>query len=414
MTTTPGWPRRRRSGRRLAAVTLTALALTSCAFPPKTSTGDIRVEAQAVDASSAVLNMWPAPGTARIEIRRDGRPVEAISLTDTMPVSYTDHLLWPSTLFAYEVRAYRESGGLIAEEQVSVTTPRLDGAFPRMYGASSFWNQPIPDNPKLDPGSAAMVSKAIVPFIAASNFVAGSNEWGKPLAYASPNSAVYAIGCTHYDCATRVSFRIPPYAVPSSGTDHHLVVIDPASNSELDMWLASHNPVTDTWSAGDRYLTDPAGWGAICKKGQRCGAAVAAGFAAFGGVVRPEEIAQGHIDHALFLTSPYTRKDYVACPATHTDATIGDPAAIPEGARVQLDPAINVDEQPWPRWLKILARALQVYGAYIGDTGQSLSLSAEATLDRGYDAWALAGVPPLASLSHLPWDHMRVLSLQRC
>ena len=62
--------------------------------------------------------------------------------------------------------------------------------------------------------------------------------------------------------------------------------------------------------------------------------------------MRPEEIAQGHIDHALFFTTPYTRRDYIACPATHTDGRTDDAAAIPEGGRIQLDPAFPVDTQP--------------------------------------------------------------------
>jgi hypothetical protein len=161
-------------------------------------------------------------------------------------------------------------------------------------------------------------------------------------------------------------------------------------------------------------VNDPAGWGATCAERQHCGGAVAAGFAAFGGIVRPEEIAQGHIDHALFFTTPYTRRDYIACPATHTDGTTDDPAAIPEGARIQLDPAFPVEAQRWPRWEKILARALQKYGAYLGDSGDSLSFAAEATLDRGYDAWSLVGVPAFASIGNLPWTRVQVLALKRC
>ena len=127
------------------------------------------------------------------------------------------------------------------------------------------------------------------------------------------------------------------------------------------------------------------------------------------------------------LTTPYTRKDYIACPATHTDGQHLEPAAIPQGARIQLDPTFDVDAQPWPRWEKVLARALQKYGAYLGDTGDSLSFAAEATLDRGYDAWSMVGVPagvPLASTaasnacgsaSGLPsWTPFGIWSMPNC
>ena len=132
------------------------------------------------------------------------------------------------------------------------------------------------------------------------------------------------------------------------------------------------------------------------------------------GVVRPEEIAQGHIDHAIAFATPYTRADYIACPATHTDGKYADPAAMPEGARIQLDPSINVDAQTWPRWKKIIARALQTYGAILVDTSGTLALRGEANLDRGYDAWAKAGVTGSVNLSALPWDQMRVLETKPC
>jgi hypothetical protein len=133
-------------------------------------------------------------------------------------------------------------------------------------------------------------------------------------------------------------------------------------------------------------------------------------------VVRPEEIAQGHIDHALQLSgiSGYVRRDFIACPATHTDGNSNDVRAIPEGARVQLDPSFDVSAQPWPEWEKVIARALQQYGAIIDDKGGSLSVMAESNLGRGYDAWAKAGIGGSRNLSDLPWERMRVLKITRC
>jgi hypothetical protein len=244
--------------------------------------------------------------------------------------------------------------------------------------------------------------------------MANSDAWGKPLAYANVVSRLYAVGCTLYDCAISVAGRIPRYATPVTGSDHHLIVIDPTTNTELDQWESSYNALADAWSAGSRYSGPTNGWGANCSSGQHCNGAVAAGFAAFGGVVRPEEIAQGHIDHALFMAMPYTRSGFLACPATHTDGIYNDPAAIPEGAHLQLDPAFNVDAQPWPQYEKVIAHALQTYGVYVGDSGGTLSFAGEPNLDRGYDAWGLIGVPNPPNLSSLPWGSFRVLQLQAC
>ena len=98
------------------------------------------------------------------------------------------------------------------------------------------------------------------------------------------------------------------------------------------MWEARYNPSNDTWSAAAVVVNDLFGWGATCPQGQQCNGAVAAGFAALGGAVRPEEIAQGQIDHALALATPYNLAKYIACPATHTDGNAPAPPALPEGA----------------------------------------------------------------------------------
>ena len=281
----------------------------------------------------------------------------------------------------------------------------------QLYAASSFWNTPIPPNPAIDPNSALMVVASLGSFASSANF-ANTEGWGIAIAYASPTDKLYSIGCTYFDCGTSVSFRIPAGAKPTTGSDHHLVVIDPAAGLELDMWRAEYNAATDTWQAGSRYVTNAYGWGAICALGQHCNGAVAAGFAAFGGIPRPEDFAGAVIPHALTLTPPYTRAGYIACPATHTDGEDPSPA-IPEGARVQLDPAFNVEAQSWPAWKKTLARTLQVYGAYVSDTGGTLAIRGEADVNR-QGAWAAVGMPEWASLGDLPWNQMRVLQLTQC
>ena len=49
---------------------------------------------------------------------------------------------------------------------------------------------------------------------------------------------------------------------------------------------------------------------------------------------------------------------------------------IPEGARVQLDPALDLDSLSLTPWQKVIARALQRYGMYLADTAGTTSLTA--------------------------------------
>jgi hypothetical protein len=251
--------------------------------------------------------------------------------------------------------------------------------------------------------------------------VNNDDQWGIPLAYADSQSEMYTVQCLLYGCDKTVQFRIPRYAQPNTGWDGHLAVFDPGTGQELDLWQGVYDPAVDTWKAGARTATT-SDWGAACPSGERCGGGgTGAGFLEFGGVIRPEEIAQGHIDHALVLSTPYVRANFIACPATNYWASQGpqyqaDPAAIPLGAHVQLDPALNVDAKPWPQWEKVVAKALQTYGAYIADVSGTLELRGEANLDRGYDAWARVGMitSPHPSLSNLPWKRFRVLTMTSC
>ena len=45
---------------------------------------------------------------------------------------------------------------------------------------------------------------------------------------------VFAIACTLYDCGTAVSSHIPSYAQPTTGSDHHLIVI---TGNPQHLWL---------------------------------------------------------------------------------------------------------------------------------------------------------------------------------
>jgi hypothetical protein len=370
--------------------------------------------ATALSSSSALL-LWNAPaGTARLRIHRDGWLVDDIAAG---PTSYTDRLLWPSTTVWYQLEALDAGGGTLLDLAAPVTTPAQVGSFPRLYAATSFWNQPIGANPAIDPNSAAIVAASITPTANIATFN-NNNEWGVPLAFSDPASKLYTVGCLYYGCSQQVQFRIPRSAHANTGSDGKLVVIDPGTNTELDMGVASYNGQADSWTTNSRYTTQSDGWGAMCAQGLHCDGVLMSGLDQFGGIVRPEEIAQGHIDHALSLIVPYWRSGFIACPAVKTSGGTNDSKAIPMSARIQLDPTFDVDGQSWPQWKKVIAKALQTYGAYVWDAGSDrLDIRAESNISRGYDAWAKVGVPSQigqASLAAIPWNQVRVLQITPC
>jgi hypothetical protein len=355
---------------------------------------------------------WPSvPGAATVEVYNGS------TLIDEFPASsndsYTVRELWPATSYTFTVKLLSGSGTSVGSFTGTTVTLPQTSAFPRLYAGSAFINTPVSGSPSLDSSSSGMVSNALVAHQGSANF-ADSNAWGIPIVSADTQSQTYSVGCIYYFC--NVAFapvHIPTLAQPNAGSDGHLAVLQP-DGSEMDMWLGQNT--ASGWTSGERWLESASGPAANCTTYYGCGGADAAGFALGAGMVRPEEIAQGHIDHALIITTPYTRSGYAACPAEGSDGKNASANALPMGAHVQLDPSIDVAALNIPAWQKVLATALQRYGAYVGDTGGSLAVEAENNLGRpGYDAWAKAGVSSGSpSLSDLPWSSMRVLSMTQC
>lgn len=334
-----------------------------------------------------------------------------------------DLKLW---LLMFILAASAASGQVMTNSNAQRPIPVPEVArYARFYSPTSFWNTPIPADPPLDPNSAAMVQASLARFQARAGFCNGA--FGMPLAYARSTDKVYTIPCTIYGSPSAVPggpgvrFPIPAGAKAATGSDHHLTVVYQAmdgssyAGKELDIWIAKYNPTNDTWSAGTVVVNDLFGWGATCPQGQHCNGGRAAGFAHLGGAVRSEEIARGRIDHALAFATPYNLAKQFVCPATHTDGK-APPPAMPEGARIQLDPNYNVDAQSWPRWVKIIAHALQTYGAYNSDYSDVIVIYGVTDQNAGTPSWSSVGVPvdQYNNLNMLPWDRMRVIACKSC
>jgi len=241
---------------------------------------------------------------------------------------------------------------------------------------------------------------------AVQGFPIASGAWTFPVYAAPPTSPRYDVRLTVSWAPARVmsGVPIPSTAAPDPAGDHHLTIMDPATNCEYDFWGAS-KASDGTWSAWWANATMLSGNG-IYDGGW---SARAAGFANGLGLIRPEELAAGHIDHALVFGFPDAKAGGPVWPATHSDGNSTAPGAIPEGARVQLDPSLNLDSLGLNPWQKIVARALQTHGMFLADSGGTTSLYAVNTQSEPVPyPWASETYPmlPTSLLSH-----MRVLNL---
>lgn len=166
---------------------------------------------------------------------------------------------------------------------------------------------------------------------------------------------------TGYEVPIPLGTQIPP------GSDGHLVVADPITGKVFSFWQMFYVPEEDKWYASWGGLADLHGDGR-----DYAGSATATNISRYAGVITEGELTAGEIPHAIFSASNMCAPSVFRYPAQKTDGRnmAEVPYPIPEGARIQLDPSIDLAAIPniTPGELTI-GRAFQRYGAYIGDQG---------------------------------------------
>lgn len=273
------------------------------------------------------------------------------------------------------------------------------------FAASSPWRQLLSSDPTLDPNSEAMIAAVQAEPGLHANLVA----YGVPIYNVTPGTPSYTVNCTAYQgrlCPfAGWPVLIPDGAAPNSGSDGAMVTIDEATATIFEFWRAVKNG--DGWSASFGAVNSlrGSGWG-----GQSTGS----GASRLGGVIRIAEIKSGTIPHALALQSTHACTSFRP-PALKSDGTSSAPDCLPEGARVQLDPALDLSKLNLSPGELAVATAMQRYGGYVMDVSAA-PLSVSFELDTAAAAGTVGEVYTKAgfrwdydAMEHVPWEKLRVL-----
>jgi hypothetical protein len=299
----------------------------------------------------------------------------------------------------------------------------------RLFATTSFWNRSV-SGEAIDPSSAALVRSLAAE--AGREEESGIGPW---IATTEASTPLYRVGKNQPRVRVRLEAQgtpseqalqrafaavpIPPDARPANGQDAHLTVWQPSTDRLWEFWQARRT--ADGWSArwggairnvskSPGYYTASAWPGASRNWG-----ATASSLPKIGGTMTIAELRRGRIDHALAVDLPAPRAGTFAWPAQRTDGT-GPPTALPEGARLRLDPAVDIDRLDLPPVGKTIARAAQRYGLVVRDqTHKGISLFAEdpAGQPNPY-AELFDGKTPLEILRRFPWDRLQVLDMHLC
>ena len=96
-------------------------------------------------------------------------------------------------------------------------------------------------------------------------------------------------------------------------------------------------------------------------------------------MVRLDEVAAGQIDHVVKIASGPETSRRSAFPMVGSDGQSRKAAAPPQGLRLRIKPSVDLAALDLAPQALVIARALQEYGLYIGDSAGTTALKLEDT-----------------------------------
>ena len=182
----------------------------------------------------------------------------------------------------------------------------------------------------------------------------------------------------------------------TGGGDCHLIVYQRDTKQLYEMWRADIKS-SGTFDGGCLAVWNGTKTYTDVLRGDQCTSADAAGYPIAPLLFTADEVAAGHIDHAIRFILPNDRvqRGYTR-PATHATSTTGVAGAPYYGVHLRLRADYPIDTLP-SEGAKVVARAMQKYGMYHADGG-NIALTAQS--DRHTTAkWSgLLGSKDLAAL----------------
>lgn len=281
----------------------------------------------------------------------------------------------------------------------------------RAFSADSWWNTPLPYHPPQNPAtdeildylSTATESRGGCLTLAG----AGQSPWGHPIYWTESDDPTYYLrGVNHTRMPELNDLRIPRDAQPASNNDGTMSIFDLDKDYVVALTNAEYDADDDEWSATGATVTYLESNGLHAATGRSDDNRNLGGHRGNNGAtmaVRWDMVRAGAINHVLKIASGPEVADRAVFPMVGSDGDYqgSDPAVPPQGLRLRIEPSLDLDRFNLHPQALVIARALQRYGAYIGDSGGVTALKLENTAAEGRgQLWDLAST----DLCALPLD----------
>lgn len=285
----------------------------------------------------------------------------------------------------------------------------------RVFAPTSVWNQALAAGAAVDPMSPQLV--AALQGELAREMPVRSGPWIATYKYSVP---VYTVGAdvptVHVTLDTYKpqlqrdfdAVPIPNRAHAAAGTDQHLVITQPSTDTLWEFWHA--RLLADGWHAGwggkmtnvssnPGYFPNPYG-------------ASGTSLPLLAGLMTSAEIQSGTIDHALAMALPLTASGTPTWPAQRSDGRTTGPTAIPEGTHFRIDPTLDLSTLRLSPTGLAIARAAQRYGFIVRDGAACVEFYAEDPTTQASSPYGplFGRLYPDEVLAGFPWNRLQVVA----
>ncbi|MET0558993.1 MAG: hypothetical protein ABW065_10030 [Solirubrobacterales bacterium] len=319
---------------------------------------------------------------------------------------------------------------LLALALLALAAPGAGATPARFFSWDSPWNRQVAPTAALDPGSSEAVGalyREVQRELAASE--------GPGIAATYNSVPIYEVPASQPTVPIQLVSRwrvpslesawsavpLPASAQAAPGNDRHLLVWQPSTDRLWEFWHLAKTVSgwQAEWGGAMEHASTSSGvYGSSSWPGaDGTWGATASSFSLAGGLITLEDLAAGEINHALAIALPRVRAGTFAAPAARSDGNSWVGTSLPEGARLRLDPTLELWRLHLPPLTLMLARAAQRYGIYVRDVAGTVTFYAQDPAPTGTDPYYGPGgyfedTYPARLLASFPWKRLQLLSMQ--